>query len=203
VVLLMLGCCKRLGKKAPTILRRSRFGAKKLPWSKVDMGDVKVQIAAASNLSRTPAGRTQLVLELAQAGVISQDSARRLISHPDAERELSLYTAAIENIERCFDEIADGEIVVPEPYMHLKLAVWRGQQQYLIWSDEDAPEEVLEVLRDFIVLAADRSAPAAPVGAEAMAPGAAPPMPMDPAAPPMGPAPQAALAAQAMDLRAS
>jgi hypothetical protein len=204
VVLLMLGCCKRLGKKAPTILRRSRFGAKKLPWSKVDMGDVKVQIAAASNLSRTPAGRTQLVLELAQAGVISQDSARRLISHPDAERELSLYTAAIENIERCFDEIADGEIVVPEPYMHLKLAVWRGQQQYLIWSDEDAPEEVLEVLRDFIVLAADRSAPPAPVaGAEAMAPGAAPPMPMDPAAPPMGPAPQAALAAQAMDLRAS
>ena len=205
VVLLMIRCCKKLGKKAPVIMRRTRFGAMKIPWAKVDMGDVKVQIAAAANLSRTPAGRTQLVLELAQAGVISQDSARRLISHPDAERELSLYTAAIENIERCFDDIADGEVVVPEPYMHLKLAVWRGQQQALIWTDDGAPEEVLEVLRDFIVLAADRiAAMEAPVAAnDNVAAGAAPPMPMDPSAPPMGPAPQAAFAQQAMDLRAS
>jgi hypothetical protein len=123
------------------------------------MGDAKVSIAAASNLSRTPAGRTQLVLELAQAGIVSTDSARRLISHPDAERELSLYTAAIENIEKCFDEIADGNVVMPEPYTNLKLAVWRGQQQYLIWRDDGAPESVLEDLRQFIVVAADRLAP--------------------------------------------
>jgi hypothetical protein len=210
VVLLMIGCCKKLGKKAPVIMRRTRFGAMKIPWAKVDMGDVKVQIAAAATLSRTPAGRTQLVLELAQAGVISQDSARRLMQHPDAERELSLYTAAIENIERCFDDIADGNVVVPEPYMHLKLAVWRGQQQYLIWADDGAPEEVLEVLRDFIVLSADRvSAMEAPVANDNAALGAAPgamptdPAMMDPTMMPQGPPPQAALAAQAMDLRAS
>jgi hypothetical protein len=203
VVLLMLGCCKRLGKNAPVINRRTRFGAKRIPWAKVDMGDVKVQIAAASNLSRTPAGRTQLVLELAQGGIISQDSAKRLLRHPDVERELSLYTAAIENIEKCFDEIADGAVVMPEPFMNLKLAVWRGQQQYLTWRDDGAPERVLEALRQFVVQAAHMSAPPAP---PAVAPGApaVDPMMADPMAAgvPMGPAPVAALAPQAMELRA-
>ena len=205
VILLMLGCCKKLGKKAPIIMRRTRFGTNKIPWAKVDMGDVKVQIAAAANLSRTPAGRTQLVLELAQAGVISQDSARRLISHPDAERELSLYTAAIENIERCFDEIADGNVVMPEPYTNLKLAVWRGQQQYLIWRDDGAPESVLEDLRQFIVVAADQIAPpeAAPVANDnGMQPPVAANENAGPAPMPTEAPPQAALAAQAMNLRA-
>ncbi len=209
VVLLMIVACKKLGKNAPTVTRKSRFGAKKIPWSKVDMGDVKVQIAAASNLSRTPAGRTQLVLELAQAGIVSQDSAKRLLQHPDVERELSLYTAAIENIEKCFDEIADGAVVMPEPFMNLKLAVWRGQQQYLSWRDDGAPESALEALRQFVVQAAYMltpkqpandmvaSAPAIPAApAEGMVGPMAGPVPMD--APPV-----AALAPEAMNLRAS
>jgi hypothetical protein len=205
VVLLMIGCCKKLGKKAPVIMRRTRFGAKRIPWAKVDMGDTRVSIAAAANLSRTPAGRTQLVLELAQGGIISQDSAKRLLRHPDVEKELSLYTAALENIEKCFDEIADGAIVMPEPFMNLKLAVWRGQQQYLTWRDDGAPEEVLEALRQFVVQATFMANPK-PIANDNM--GAAPAVPVDPMADPMaaempvGAPPQSALAAQAMDLRA-
>ncbi len=186
VVLLMIGCCKRM-KKAPAINRHTRFGAKKIPWSRVDMGDVKVQIAAAANLSRTPAGRTQFVLELAQAGIVSQDSARRLISHPDAEAELSLYTAALEGCEEMFDGIAEGEIVMPEPYDNLRMLVWRGQQTYIKWRSRKAKESVLEGLRQLIVQAssmiANQNETAAPAAM--------------PAAPP-----QAALAEQAMSLRA-
>jgi hypothetical protein len=188
VVLLLLKCCKKLGKDAPVIMRRSKFGARKIKWADVDLLDTRIQIEAAANLARTPAGRTQLVLELAQAGIISQDSVRRLMRHPDAEREMSLFTAAIENIERCFDWIADGEVVMPEPFMNLKLCVWRGQQQYLVWSDDGAPESVLESLRQFVVQAAHMDSMNAPEQAAA-------PMPLD--APP-----QAALAGQAMDLRA-
>jgi hypothetical protein len=208
VVLLMLGCCKKLGKNAPVIMRRTRFGAKRISWAKVDMGDVKVQIAAAANLSRTPAGRTQLVLELAQAGIVSQDSAKRLLRHPDVERELSLYTAAIENIEKCFEEIADGNTVMPEPFMNLQLAVWRGQQQYLAWRDENAPEAVLEAIRQFVVQAAYMSKPKQPPVAPAdpmMDPAMADPAMADvmASAVPAGPAPMAALAPEAMNLRAS
>lgn len=216
---LAIGVCKDMGAAAPTIMRKSRFGKKKLEWSQVDMGDVRVMIAPASTLGRTPSGRVQLVLELAQAGIINTDTTRRLIKHPDLERELSLYTAALENIEHALDEIADGKYVMPEPFMNLGMIVWRGQAEYLQWRDDGAPEDRLEDIRQFVVQAAwmksqeaanANAAPAAtdpmldPMAANANA------LPADPMAPPALPggapatvAPQAALAAQAMQLQAS
>jgi hypothetical protein len=206
----MLDCCKDLGAKAPTITRLSRFGSKKVKWSDVDMRDVRFQIAASSNLNRTPSGRMQAVIEYAQAGIITQDEARRLLKHPDLERAMSLYTAALENVEHCLDEIADGGVVMPEPFMNLKMCVWRGQQEYLIWRDNGAPEEVLEALRQFVVQAAHMLEPPAPAMPAAPAMPMDPAMPADPMAappmmegPPMGGAPQAAFAAQAMQTRAA
>lgn len=206
---LLIWVCKKLGPKAPDVDRRSRFGAKKITWSEVDMGEVKVWISPAPTLSRSRAGREQTVVEWAQAGIISQDDARRLLgNHPDLARTMSLYTAAIENVEEVLDEIADGKTVMPEPYMNLKLLVWRAQQQYLNWWSIGAPEEVLESLRTTIVQAAYwldqgnaanmnagpdqsmESQPGAPPGA------GVPPLP---AGPPMA-APQAAFAPQAMQL---
>lgn len=227
-IVLVLDCCKDLGKDAPAMMRKTRFGARRLEWAKVDMNDVRIQIGAASTLSRTRAGRMQTVIEWAQAGIISQDDARRLLDHPDLERAMSLYTAAIENVEHCLEEIADGNIVMPEPFMNLKLLVWRAQQEYLNWSADGAPEEVLENLRTLIVQAAwmigqkdDPLANQAAVGPDesmpdvAQQPGAPmpptgvpmmPPMMPNapsvfplPEAPPMVP-PQAAFAPQAMAL---
>lgn len=215
VVQLVLGCCKKLGSDAPVIMRRTKFGAKRIKWSQVDLGDVQVQIAAASTLARTPAGREQAVIEWAQAGVISQDEARRLLRHPDLERAMSIYTEALENVENCLEEIADGSVVLPEPFMNLKMCVWRGQMQYLLWRDEGAPEEVLESVRQFVVQAAwmigQATQPAnqnAAPGMPGAVPGAPPAVtgpggPMPPmAAPPIDAAPQAAFAPQAMQLMA-
>lgn len=210
-VWLILDSCKDLGAKSPVVSRRSRFGKRRIKWSDVDMRDVRVQLKAASNLNRTPAGRTQFVLELAQAGIISQDSARRLLTHPDIERELSLYTAALESIEHALDEIADGRIVMPEPFMNLAMCVWRGQQEYLKWVVDGAPEDILESLRQFVVQAAymvamkdsaaqNANMPAADPTA-AMLPDAG--MPALPPGPPAGAPPMSALAPTAMQLRAS
>lgn len=200
-IVLVLDCCKDLGKDAPTMSRRTRFGGRKLEWAKVDMTDVRIQIGAASTLSRTRAGRMQTVIEWAQAGIISQDDARRLMDHPDLERAMSLYTAAIENVEHCLEEIADGNIVMPEPFMNLKLLVWRAQQEYLNWSADGAPEEILEALRALIVQAAwmlgghdDMAQNAAAVGPDMSAPDVAaqpgmpvPGAPMPPTGMPMMP----------------
>lgn len=228
VVWLMLFWCKRLGANAPTIQRRTRFGAKKIKWSDVDMGDVKVQIVAASTISKTPAGRTQTVIEWAQAGVITQDEARRLIRHPDLERAMSVYTAALEAIEQAFEEIEDGKVVMPEPYDNLQMAVWRGQMEYLKIRGDGAPEEILEALRQYIVQAAwimtnptaqaanDQAMVSAPDAAGAqpgmpqdqmaqqMPPGAAPPggPPQLPGGPPTNAPAVAAFAPQAMRLQA-
>lgn len=217
-IVLILDCCKKLGTKAPKVNRKTRFGSRKLEWSQVDMNDVRIQIGAASTLGRTRAGREQTVVEWAQAGIITQDDAKRLIQHPDLERAMSLYTAAIENVEYCLEEIADGNIVMPEPFMNLKLLVWRAQQEYLNWMADGAPEEVLENLRALIVQAAWMSKQAGAggeVGPDLTMQEPPPPppqmpmMPMDPAmmgmpplpaGPPMMPPPTAAFSPQAMSL---
>lgn len=198
----VLNCCKKLGAKAPKVLRRSRFGLKTLTWSKVDMGDVRVQMKAAANLNRSAAGRQQLVIEFAQAGLISTDQARRLIGHPDLEAELSLYTAALELVEFDLDEIADGGVVMPDPMGNLAMSQWRAQGEYAKWLVNRAPEEVLEALRQYIVQAVymDESKNAQAANGNA---GAAPGMPQAPAAAPNAAQPTAALASQAMQLQAS
>ena len=210
IVILMLAACKRLGKKAPAVTQKTRFGTRKIEWHKVDLKQIKTQITMASGLPRTVAGRTQLVLEWAQAGLVDTAEARRLLRHPDIERSLSLFTAGIEALEHAFDLIADGEIVMPEPFMHLNACVKRGQDQYLEWWRNGAPEEIMEAVRQFVVQAADMLEPA-PVNENVpMDPAMADPM-MDPMAAngnvplpgmPAEAPPQAALAAQAMNLRA-
>jgi hypothetical protein len=194
---LLIEVCKDLGDKAPTVTRRTRFGNERMRWKDVDLGDVRVQMQAAANLNRTPAGRSQLVIEFAQAGIISTDQARRLMSSLDLESELSLYTAALEDVEHSLDAIADGKVVMPEPFTNAAMAIWRSQNEYLKWSNDGAPEEVLENLRQYIVQAAwiqsqaaNQNAPTdgAPIGAVP--------------APAAG-QPTAALATQAMQVRAS
>ncbi len=211
---LLIDVCKQLGAKAPTVTRRSRFGSQTLRWKDVDMGDVRVQIKAAANLNRTPAGRTQLVIEFAQAGIISTDQARRLLQHPDLEREMSLYTSSLDIVEFDLDAIAKGNIVMPDPLISLEIAQWRAQREYAQWLQDGAPEEVLEALRQYVVQAvyiAGMAKPAANTNAAPPMPGAdvgaagmvdpmaaVPPMGADP----MAAAPVAALAPQAMQLRA-
>jgi hypothetical protein len=214
VVTLMLAWAKwmheeheagRYDHDAPTVSYRTRYLNKQIRWKDVDMADVEVQIQAASSLSRTLAGRYQTVIEWAQAGVITQDEARMLMQHPDLERVLSLYNAAMEDIERCIEVVLDGEILTPEPYQNLKMGVWRFQMAYLKALNDGAPEEILEGLRTWIVQAAHiLGGPQQPgpmplqgPGAEALgAPGAAPPG-VVPGAGPMMPAPVAPMAALA------
>jgi hypothetical protein len=219
---LLLDVCKDLGKEAPKVTRRSRFGKKTMEWKDVDMGEVRVMMSAASNLNRTHAGRMQLVMEFAQAGIISTDQARKLFQNfqnPDLEREISLYTAVIEVVELDLDEIRDGGIVMPDPMTNLEICKWRAQREYAQWLRDKAPEDKIEALRQYIVqsvwmgdlasgAANANAAPAMPGAVDPMAqPGMAPPgmdpnMMPPPMGDPMAAQPQAALAAQAMQLRA-
>lgn len=186
--LLLVDVCKDLGSDAPDLWRQGKYG-QRLRWNKVDVGEAAIQIAAASTLSRTPAGRIQSVLEWAQAGLISQDETRRLLNHPDIDRSVSLMTAAIEDVESTIEAIEDGELVVPEPYQHLEMLVKRLTMAYLRDKRYGAPETVLEGFRSVIVQA------------QYLLNSAAAPMAPQPGMPAEAP-PQAALSAQAMNLMA-
>ena len=192
VLWLAIECAKDLGDSAPEVFRSTPFGRKRINWSDVDMGEVRLQMQAAGNLSRTPHGRAQLAVEWAEAGVISKDAALRLMRNLDVEREYSIYTAALENIEHCIEESLDGAVLVPEPYQNLKMGIWRFQQALLKAYNDGAPEEILENLRQWVVQAAHiLSPPPDPTMTDAPMPGAAdmsaPPIPGEEAA--MSPAP--------------
>lgn len=149
VVVLIIEVCKELGDDAPEIVRMSRFGPRNIKWADVDMGEVEVQIEAASQLAKTPAGRTALAMEMAQAGLISKDMAMRDMEHPDMVQTMSIYTAGIENLERIIEEILDGATLVPEPTQPLKLGVWRFTAAINQAENNGAPEDVIERLRNW------------------------------------------------------
>jgi hypothetical protein len=163
------------------------------------MGDVEFQIAAASTLSRSPAGRMQTALEWAQAGVITTDEWRKLIDHPDLDRVLSLYTEGMETIEFDIQAIEEGEYVSPEPFGNLALMVRMAQMAYLRDRKiKDCPEDVLEGLRQYAVMAADlltRAQTPANDQAAAGLPGGTPPGIAPPGQPTSALAPEAALMA--------
>ena len=154
----ILDCCKKLGADAPDILHVTSFGSRKIKWSEVDMGDLKIQLAAASTLGDSPAGRQQRVVELAQAGVITMDESRQLMDHPDIASKLSMYNAMLESAENAIERILDGESLTPTPYMNLDVCVKLAQRTYLKIDvgekNGGAPEDVLERLSDFIAVAA-------------------------------------------------
>jgi hypothetical protein len=161
------------GTPVATWKRRRRFDA--IEWGDVDLEEdvYSMQIEASSILSRTPAGRLQAVVEMSQAGLIDQDEARRLMNHPDLERSMSLYNAALDDAERLIEKLSDGKFEVPEPFQNLALCIHRVNMAALLAKEDDAPEEVLEGFRSWldqaVNLVKDAVQPSAPP------PGAGPP----------------------------
>ncbi len=135
---------------------KSVFHAKKLvekicfKEAAIDDGTYRIRLEPASILSRTPAGRSQQVVEWAQSGIIDTDEARRLLNHPDLERTADLNNAAIEDIEATIEDLLDGKYDPPEPYQHLEMGMKRVQLAYLKARRDGAPEDILENMRRWI-----------------------------------------------------
>lgn len=170
---------------------RSRNLIKVIDWHDVDLeiDGFDMSIEASSLLTRTPAGRTQTVIEWAQAGIISQDEARRLLAHPDLERQVSLMTAAIEDAEALIEELCDGNYQPPEALQNLPLCMRRVQQAYLKAKRDGAPPEILDDFQTWLLQAHyvyEELGRPSPIPGE---------MPPDAGVPP-----QAALAPQAMQV---
>jgi hypothetical protein len=191
------------GRKVGSMFRERNL-VRRIDWSEVDMEQDQYTIAveASSLLSRTPAGRLQGVIELAQAGLIDTDEARRLMQHPDLEHSQSLHNSAVEDIEATIEELLDGGFSPPEPMQNLMLGISRVQMAYLRARRDGAPEEILEAMRQWMEQAQHLLEPPQPppepeMGAEMMPPEGAMPGPMDA----IGAPPMSALADSATSLR--
>lgn len=182
----------------PVIVKKLSKGRRRLKWSDVDPLETKLQLEAAASLSRTPAGRTQSILEYAQAGILTTDEVRKMLDPHDSldiKGMISAYSAALKYVELQVQEMLDGEVIMPNPRQNLDIGLRYVQAAALEAEADEAPDDVIEVLENWATLAADMLSPA---GAEM----AGPPMEGVPdmgAAPGGAVTPQTALAADLMN----
>lgn len=121
-----------------------------LPAAKLLDNPFVIQCYDASSLPRDPAGRLQKVTEMAQAGMISMQEARRLLDYPDLEQVDKLSSAQEERILQILDEIVeDGKYTAPDPFMDLQLATELVTQYYNLYVPAKLEESRAEMLRTF------------------------------------------------------
>ena len=107
----------------------------------------------ASSLPTHPGARQQKVIDLLQAGIISDiGEAKRLIDFPDLQEAMSLDRAQADYFDWVAEQILDeGIVIAPEPFHDPQLALKRIQAEYNRASTQpDVPEERLNMLRDYI-----------------------------------------------------
>lgn len=120
-----------------------------VPWSEVAQDDpYRVQLFPASSLPTHPAARMETVAELYKSGMIgSKEEAMRLLDFPDLESDLSVRIAAIDDVHRAVDGIADGgDYEPPDPMSDLRYAIQYAQSVYLRGRGAEQPDDVQELL---------------------------------------------------------
>jgi len=124
-----------------------------ISWKDVNMDADKylMQIFPTSALSATPAARLADIQDLVGAGFIDKEDALKLLDFPDLEASMNLLNADSTNLEKIIETMMDkGEYFPPEPYQNLENAIRKTQQAYLMFKVQGAPEDRLELLRQFM-----------------------------------------------------
>ncbi len=157
-----------------------------MPWRDMDL-DVqhyRAQVFPSSAFPTDPAAKIQMLEGMLAQGVIDQQGFYELaLDVPDLEAVRNRVVAPIELVHQRLDTMLErGEYLGPEPYMDLALGMRECALTLQRAELQGAPEERLELLRQWLddaqSLLERAAAPAAPTpGAAAMAPemGGAPP----------------------------
>lgn len=125
-----------------------------IKWSDVDMDADKyvMEVFPTSQLPHDPAGRLDYVSALEAKGYLTKEAAMALMSFPDTEAYTSSEVAAYEAIDALIDKMLDdGEPLVPEPYLNLKLCLSKAQAIFarsLVSNELD--ESQMDLLRGFM-----------------------------------------------------
>lgn len=126
---------------------------KTINWKDVQLENDQymMQVFPTNALSQTPSARLQEVQELMQAGLMEPRDGKRLLDFPDLKAFRSLDDAAIEDIDRQIELMVDkNEYQTPEPYQDLEYGIKKMQSAYLKYRAQNAPEETLELFRQWI-----------------------------------------------------
>ena len=167
-----------------------------IDWDKarLDRETFTCRPVPTSFLPSQPSAKLETIQEMLQGGMLSRDEAMVLLDYPDLEAVTALQNAPRLNIEKHIDRMLDPDDpkpAHPEAFWDLALSIKLAQAAYNDAEESGAPEENLDLLRDFMArcqeLLDGQAAAAQPAAAPSMpGPGAPmqPGMPPTPAPPP-------------------
>jgi hypothetical protein len=170
-------------KKYEVVFPDTRF-METVDWKDIQLDSEEYVLKAypTSSLSDDITGRLSEIQELAQAGMVSPRSSRRLMDMPDVEMSDSLANAAEDRLHQIFEMmLEDKKMIRFEPGFHDAQLASQLALQYINYAEYyQCPDENIQLVRDFL----------AQVNSEAITPQ---PGVVPPGSPPSGPTtPQAA-----------
>lgn len=162
-----------------------------LPAAKLIENPFVIQCFDASSLPRDPAGRLEKVTEMAQAGMISMQEARRLLDYPDLEQVDKLANAPEEHILQTLDDIVEsGTEAQADEFTNLALAEQLTVQYINLYGSAKLEESKMQKLRDYMTsiqtvkqAAMPPAPPPMPAGQPPAVPAALPTSPLLPQVP--------------------
>ena len=141
-----------------------RSTKERIDWASVSLEDDAyfLQCFPAALLPTTPAGRVEKVQELIASGLVPREQALELLDIPDLDESRGRLLAGQDAARSQIASILDGFLApVPEALDDLRAILQLGQATYLQERTAGAPEERLEALRQYLMLAADMMRPPA------------------------------------------
>lgn len=163
-------------------------------WNEIDLPDKGLEMTAqpVSSLPQTPASKAALLEELYNggSGVITLEEYRDGIDLPDVTALTEPSKAPRRTIEKILDAIVQtGVYTPPEAFFPLEMGRTLGAQRYCQAFNDDAPPEILALLRRWCLDCKDQQDRMAPPPTTPQPPGPMPgEMPLDPS---MMPPPEA------------
>lgn len=121
-----------------------------LPYSRLLNNPFIIRCFDTSMLPKEPAGKLARITEQVQAGMLTVQEGRRLISYPDLSQEEKLANAGEERILQVLDKIVEfNDYNPPDPFMDLALAELKVVQYINLYGAANLEESKMESLRTF------------------------------------------------------
>lgn len=137
------------------VVPRNKWTVQDVPWKDIEIDDeaqYTIRVQVGSQLSQHPAGRIDDVNNLVNMGAVTEQAEiRALTDLADLENSNSKATAALEAVESmCEDMLDEGKDHMPEPYDDLRLCLTVANAEYLKARTCGAPEDRLQIMRNFL-----------------------------------------------------
>lgn len=178
-------CASKIGSKY-RVRAVDKAGISFVDWSDVDLDEdlYVIKVFPTSLIPSTPPGKQAWVADMIKLGQMPVEDVLDIVDYPDTKAWSAGKLAPRKVVQRNIAHmLKTGEYVSPEPFDNHQLALSLVNEAYHQARLDKAPEDRLELLRQYMADTQDFLAPPAPP------PPPGPPVPPGPPGPPIPPGP--------------